>query len=836
MSKTNVTIDDLSTVIGIREVNELFMTRRIRAMRDQTQKLNDAGLRQTLIYRNLSDSLKTTAGESRPIRHARAFTYHLDHVGLPVLPSDQLAGSVTGMWPVDEERSSLPYAYFLDEAVQALEKFLDCVRHNKPIVYRLRGTAFEDGGAKYTPPRKNIPRAASLMARDHYNANIMYPVLQRLIKELNERYKDEPLFGVSDIGSILERHFNYYYGDNVHAAVVDFVWDVANHTNLNYKDLVKHGYGFVLKRINEYLAAAADQGKQDFYEAAKISIEGAIAYIKKYAGVLRSAAAGETDSMRKVELEELARVSDQISDGQPETFFEAIQLVWYTHLIGNLDNGCALSFSRFDQYMFPFYRDDVEAGRMTPERARELICALFYKMNEPRMRTVQSMTVGGVDVEKGEDAANALSKMCLEVMAMLKLPYPNLSCRIEPDKSPRWLYDEAVRTIKAGCGQPLILNDSVWIPNLASTGMTIEAARDYYNQGCTEIMIQGKDSNWSGCGLVLFPRYILDLIKEAHDQRREYAGMNVFLDAVIVKIEEDIVKMGAVGNRNVRRIRATCEDPFASALVEGCLEKGIDYFKGGTITGTPISIGGQGLGTAADSLSMIKKYVFEEKKLTLFDLYEILQANFVGNELLRKTIDRSIEKFGNDIDEVDVMAKRMYDTYCTSVRKLNDDREFPDSRFVMNVFSYNGHISIGEGLGATPNGRLNGEPISDCIGPSQGGDCNGPTAMVNSILKLEHINVTGCFALNLKLSPSLVKDEAGTKAFTQILRAYVRHFGPEMQVNYVSLDQLKDAQQEPEKHRDLVVRIAGYCEYFVNLDYKLQNEIIRRTMHEMATL
>jgi formate C-acetyltransferase len=346
-------------------------------------------------------------------------------------------------------------------------------------------------------------------------------------------------------------------------------------------------------------------------------------------------------------------------------------------------------------------------------------------------------------------------------------------------------------------------------------------------------MIQGKDSNWAGCGLVLFPKYIIELLREAHDDGRTFADMQEFVDAVAAKIEEDISKMGKVGNDTIRRIRETCEDPFASALVEGCVERGLDYFQGGTITGTPVSISGQGLGTAADSLSMIRKFVFEDGKLTLSELYEILQSNFGGNELLRKQIDSVIEKFGNDIDEVDLMAKRMYDTYCASVRKLNDQREYPNSRFVMNVFSYNGHISIGEGLGATPNGRLNGEPISDCIGPSQGADCNGPTAMINSVLKMEHADVTGCYALNLKLSPSIVKDRNGTKAFTQLLRTYVRHFGPELQVNYISPDQLKAAQLEPEKHRDLVVRIAGYCEYFVNLDHKLQNEIIRRTLHEV---
>jgi pyruvate-formate lyase len=825
---------DLNVVMENDELNRRYMTQRIIAMRDQTQKLNDAGLRQTLLYRNLSASLKNTVGQPRPIRHAKAFAYHLDHVDLPVYPADQIAGSITGMWPVDEERSALPYEYFRDEAQRVLEEYLNLSKQGKtPTVYKMRGTAFEDGVFRSDNNRRSdYSRFASLMARDHYNANIKYPYLQRLIKEMTEEYRDEPTFGVSGVGGILERHFNYYYGDDVHAPVVEFNWDVANHTNLNYKDLVKRGYGDILREINERLDASTNPEKKTFYQSTKIAIEAAIAYIRKYAKALRDAATVEPDSERKAELEELARVSDKISFEKPETFFEAIQLVWYTHLIANLDNGCAMSFSRFDQYMYPFYRDDLKAGRITPERARELICALFYKINEPKMRTVQSMTVGGVDVVAGEDASNALTKMVLEVMSMLRLPYPNLSCRIDPDKSPAWLYEEAVRTIKSGGGQPLILNDSVWVPNLASTGMSIEAARDYYNQGCTEIMIQGKDSNWASCGLVFFPKYILELLREAHQDARTFEDIDEFVDAVVAKIEEDVSRMGKVGNDIIRNIRQTCQDPFASALVEGCLEKGLDYFRGGPVTGTPISISGQGLGTAADSLSMIRKFVFEDKKLTLSVLYGILENNFAGNELLRRQIDSGIDKFGNDIDEVDIMAKRLYDTYCASVKKLNDQREFPDSRFVMNVFSYNGHISLGERLGATPNGRLKGEPISDCVGPSQGADCNGPTALINSVLKLDHSNVTGCYALNMKLSPSVVKDRNGTRAFTQLLRTYVRHFGPELQVNYVDAEQLKAAQAEPEKHRDLVVRIAGYCEYFVNLDYKLQNEIIRRTLHE----
>ncbi len=793
-------------------------------MREQTQKLNDAGLRQTLLYQNLSTSLKDTVGESRPIRHAKAFAYHLANVELPVFPSDQIAGSVTGMWPVDAKRNSLPYEHFCQEAVSVLDEYLKLAKEGKTLEYKLRGTAFEDGIFKENRSRSSDHyRFASLMARDHYNANIAYPFLQRLIKEMTEKYRDESSFGVSGIGSILERHFNYYYGDDVHAPVVDFNWDIANHTNLNYKDLVKRGYGDILREIDERLSAAEDPDKKIFYESTKISVEATISFIKKYA-----------EALDKAGKDELAAVSYKVAAGKPETFFEAIQLVWYTHLISNLNNGCAMSFSRFDQYMYPFYRDDLESGIITIERARELVSALFYKMNEPKMRTVQSMTVGGVDVVTGEDAANPLSKLVLEVMAELKLPYPNLSCRIDPDKSPQWLYDEAVRTIKAGCGQPLILNDSVWVPNLASTGMPVEAARDYYNQGCTEIMIQGKDSNWAGCGMVLFPKYILDLLKETHDNGLVLESMNDFVDAIVLRIQEDVQDMEAVGNEIISRIRNTCQDPFASALVEGCLEKGLDYFKGGPVTGTPICISGQGLGTAADSLSMIKKFVFDEGKLTLPELYDILQNDFEGNELLRQQIDSSIEKFGNDNDDIDHMAKRMYDTYCSSVRKLNDQRKYPDSRFVMNVFSYNGHISLGEGLGATPNGRLKGEPISDCIGPSQGADCNGPTALINSVLKMDHTDVTGCYALNMKLNPSLVKDANGTRAFTQLLKAYLRNYGPELQVNYVDADQLKAAQDDPGNHRDLVVRIAGYCEYFVNLDHKLQNEIIKRTLHEMA--
>ena len=830
--------EQLEKFIDIKDIPMTLMTPRIQRMKDETQALNDQGLRQTRLYVNMAASLAQTKGEPENIRRAKAFAYHLKHIEQPIYDAEQLIGSVTGMWPVDEARNQLTYEQLKQETQQMLDTYFanrggfnhyDNTREGQMLfAYKKGGLSFEE--------QANLTkfRFGSLMARDHYDANIDFQVMQKLIAEMEQHYRDAGVeFENWEIGSRIEKHFVYNYGAETMQLLRENGWNAANHTNLNYKRLVVTGIGGILGRINGYLENAKSQKDKDFYTGCKIVMEAVSDYIFRYAKAAAVKAEATEEPVRRAELQKMAVVMEKISTQKPETFTEAIELVWMIQLIGNLFGGSALSLARFDQYMYPFYKHDIEAGTITVDRVFELICSLYMKLNEPKMRTVQSLAVGGICCESGEDACNDLSKLCLEAMSTLKTPYPNMSARVMPGKTPDWFYDEIMRTVKAGCGQPMVLNDAVWVPNLTSLGIPEKWARDYYNMGCTEIMIQGKDCNWTTGGLIFFPELLNAMIRKSAAEGRTYESFEEFLGEYLKLIDKQCDEAGESGKNVIHSQRERNCDPFASSLIDGCLENATDYFQGGTDTGDPISVSAQGLGTAADSLSAIRKFVFEENRYTLAELGQMLHEDFAGHELDRLRLANGAPKFGNDDDYVDEIAKRLFDSYAAGVRRQNEDR-LPKTRYVDNVFSYNMHITLGESLGATANGRSAGEAISDCVGPTQGADTEGSTALLNSVLKLSHKDVTGAHALNFKISPSFVKDREGTQAAIRMLKVYLEQMGPQIQINYQNPKDLLDAQVHPDKHRDLVVRIAGYCEYFVNLDHRLQCEIIERTLHEVG--
>lgn len=575
--KKQFTEKSLNTFYDVDNIGKL-MTERIRKMKSVVQSLNDEGLRKTLLYTNIAASLKTTCSEPQIIRRAKALVYHLEHIAMPIHPNEQIIGSITGMWPVDEERCPT-YEKLKDETIKVLDDYFKKRKdktddvENTNAIEQEGGLSFEENASKSTL------RFGSLMARDHYDANIDFQDLQKLIKEMNERYSKLFSLEAWEIGFVLERHFVYDYGEETRALLSENGWNAANHTNLNYKSVVRRGFKSIINEIDEHFKNAKTKEKKDFYEACGIVMRGAVDFIRRYAKVVYKNADDEACSLRKEELLSLARVMDKIAEEKPDTFIEGMELLWITHLIGNLFGGSSLSFARFDQYMYPLYKRDIEKGTITLDRTRELLCSLFLKMNEPKMRTVQSLCVGGVNTKDGEDSANDLTKLCLEVMSMLKMPYPNIAVRIEPDKSLPWLYEEVVRTIKTGCGQPMMLNDSVWIPNLTSLGIPVEGARDYYNMGCTEIMIQGKDSNWITGGFISLPEILIRLIKRAALGNVTFNSFDELFDEYIKMLILDVDKVGKNGNEAVRAQRKLNCDPFASSLIDGCLENGLDYLK-----------------------------------------------------------------------------------------------------------------------------------------------------------------------------------------------------------------------------------------------------------------
>lgn len=569
--------EQLEKFIDIKDIPMTLMTPRIQRMKDETQALNDQGLRQTRLYVNMAASLAQTKGEPENIRRAKAFAYHLKHIEQPIYDAEQLIGSVTGMWPVDEARNQLTYEQLKQETQQMLDEYFanrggfnhyDNAREGQMLfAYKKGGLSFEE--------QANLTkfRFGSLMARDHYDANIDFQVMQKLIAEMEQHYRDAGVeFENWEIGSRIEKHFVYNYGAETMQLLRENGWNAANHTNLNYKRLVVTGIGGILERINGYLENAKSQKDKDFYTGCKIVMEAVSDYIFRYAKAAAVKAEATEEPVRRAELQEMAVVMEKISMQKPETFTEAIELVWMIQLIGNLFGGSALSLARFDQYMYPFYKHDIEAGAITVDRVFELICSLYMKLNEPKMRTVQSLAVGGICCESGEDACNDLSKLCLEAMSTLKTPYPNMSARVMPGKTPDWFYDEIMRTVKAGCGQPMVLNDAVWVPNLTSLGIPEKWARDYYNMGCTEIMIQGKDCNWTTGGLIFFPELLNAMIRKSAAEGRTYESFEEFLGEYLKLIDKQCDEAGESGKNVIHSQRERNCDPFASSLIDGCLE------------------------------------------------------------------------------------------------------------------------------------------------------------------------------------------------------------------------------------------------------------------------
>jgi formate C-acetyltransferase len=522
----------------------------------------------------------------------------------------------------------------------------------------------------------------------------------------------------------------------------------------------------------------------------------------------------------------MADILEKMSLEPAETFREALQTVWLLHVMSNIVGGSAMSFSRFDQYMLTFYQHDIQNGAERDELKKLLSC-FWIKINEPKLRTVQSMTVGGRRPD-GSDACTDLTRLCLETARDMKLPYPNIAVRVSKT-SPEWLYDVITDTIKAGCGQPMILNDDVFIENFKKLGYPDSIANDYFNMGCVELMIKGKQALWGPGGSVVYTKCLeqtLDAYTKAEFEAGTFEG---FMDYFLERIRQSIKKCHA----DVQTRKKTMDnwyDPFCSILTQDCVARGKDMHHGGCVCPTHWSIYAHGLGTLVDSLAAIKKFVYDDKKITMDRLIEAMNSNFVNHEELRVMLDRDTPNFGNDIDETDEIANRVFYELTKAIFDLNNPGE--EDRYVATFFSYFSHVLSGEVTKATPNGRLAGQTLSDSMAPTQGKDVNGPTKMLNSVLKIDPSYVTGGYALNIEINPSLLKTDQGLKAFKGVLKAYLLSMGPQIQVNYIDSEALRDAQVNPEKHRNLVVRVGGYCEYFVNLDRTLQNEIIDRTVHD----
>jgi len=622
-------------------------------------------------------------------------------------------------------------------------------------------------------------------------------------------------------------------------------------------DLIyRQGFDDLRREIAEALAAldfhrdpqALD--RRDQLTAMDIAAQALIAYAGRHAARLEEMAAA-ADPAQAAELTAMAAICRRVPAQAPATFWEALQFYWFVHVgvITEVNPWDAFNPGRLDQHLYPFYRRDLEAGRLTPERARELLQAFWIKFNNhpapPKVGVTAKesntyvdfalINLGGVDAA-GRDAVNELTYLLLEVVEEMRLLQPSSMIQLSRKNPDRFL-KRALQIVRTGFGQPSIFNTEAIVQELVRQGKSLVDARGGGASGCVEAGAFGREC-YILTGYFSLPKILELTLHNGVDPRTgrqvgpatgAAAGWETFeelLEAFARQVRH-FADVKIKGNNIIERLCARHTPvPFLSLLIEDCIARGRDYTAGGARYNTSY-IQGVGLGTVTDSLSSLRCNVFERRLLSLPRLLEILAADFQGAEALRRRILEETPRYGNDDEAADRILERVFEIYYAAV----DGR--PNTRggfHRINLLPTTVHVYFGSVTGATPDGRKAGTPLSEGISPVQGADRRGPTAVLRSAARIDHLR-TGGTLLNQKFLPQILADEAGIQGVAGLVRAYFRMDGHHIQFNVVDAETLRRAQADPDSHRDLIVRVAGYSDYFVDLTPELQEEIIRRTAH-----
>jgi formate C-acetyltransferase len=585
--------------------------------------------------------------------------------------------------------------------------------------------------------------------------------------------------------------------------------------------------------------------------AMRTCAEAMIHFARRHAARARELAAAEADVVRRGELEQIAAICDRVPAHPPKTFWEALQAYWFVHLgvVTELNTWDSFCPGRLDQHLEPFYQRDLAAGRLTEERAIELLECFWIKVNNqpapPKVGVTAAesgtytdfcnINVGGLTAE-GADGVNAVSYLLLEVIDEMRLLQPSSNIQLSRQSPARFLA-RACDIIREGWGQPSVFNADLVVEELVRQGKRIEDARAGGTSGCVETGAFGKEAyiltGYFNLAKVL-EITLNDGVDPATGERLGLATGDpasfTSFDDVFDAFERQLrhfLEIKIHANTTIERLYATrMPAPFLSLVIDDCIATGTDYNAGGARYNTTY-IMPVGIGTISDGLSAIQRHVFERQDVTMADLRRALAHDFEGDEPLRQRLWNRTPRYGNDDPRADDLMRRVVD----AVHAIVDGR--PNARggeHHLNYLSTTCHVYFGSKIGATPDGRHAGQPVSDGISPVQGSDTQGPTAVLKSAARLDHARCGGTL-LNLKFSPSLLDDEGGLERLAHLVRGYFALDGHHLQFNVITADTLLEAQAHPEQHRDLIVRVAGYSDYFCDLTRPLQDEIIARTEH-----
>ncbi len=629
------------------------------------------------------------------------------------------------------------------------------------------------------------------------------------------------------------------------------------HTVLG-KDMFRKGFLDLKKEVNEaigFLDFKNDPeaiGKRDELKAMDIAADAIILYAARYADKLDDLASNEQNPDRKAELQQMVEVCRNVPAGKPGSFHEALQHYWFIHLgvITEVNPWDSFNPGRLDQHLLPYYRNDLESGKITEEKARELLQAFWIKFNNhpapPKIGVTAKesstytdfslINVGGV-TEDGTDAVNELTYLILDVIEEMRLLQPSSMVQISSKNSDKYI-KRALKIIKTGFGQPSVFNTDAIIQELLRQGKTLIDARNGGASGCVETGAFGNES-YILTGYFNMPKVLeITLFNGTDPQTGKEMGLKTGLVeefksmadlfAAFKKQLNYFIDIKIKGNNIIEQLWAkNLPVPFLSLLINDCIKNGKDYNTGGARYNSSY-IQGVGMGSISDELAAIKYHVFDKKTFGFDTLIKALKNNFADYEELRQLLIKDTPKYGNDDDYVDELTRKVFDAYFNAIDGKPNTK---GGHYRINLLPTTVHVYFGSVIGAMPDGRRSGEPLSEGISPVQGSDIKGPTAVLKSAAKIDHLK-TGGTLLNQKFTPQLLDDEKGIESVKNLIRAYFKMNGHHIQFNVVTADTLRKARKEPEKYRDLIVRVAGYSDYFIDLTPALQDEIIRRTEHE----
>lgn len=801
----------------------------------------------------LTESYQMTENEPIIIRRAKAFEHILKHIPIIIREEELIVGSTT-----IAPRGCQTYPEFSWEWMEAE---LDTVETRSADPFYISEQTKEDLRKvhKYWKNKTTSDLATAYMAPEALRA------------------MEHNIFTTG----------NYFYNG-------------VGHVTVKYEEVLAIGYEGIMARAKKELdncdPGDADFAKRShFLEAVIISCQAAMDYARRYSELAKKEAANCSDSNRKAELLKIAESCERVPAKGATSFYEACQSFWFVQQLLQIESsGHSISPGRFDQYMYPYYSKDRDAGAITREFAQELMDCIWLKLNDLNKcrdaasaegfagySVFQNLIAGGQNKD-GVDVTNDLSFMCIQASMHVMLPQPSFSVRVW-NGTPHDFMIRAAELVRTGLGQPAYYNDEVIIPALISRGLTMEDAREYNIIGCVEPQKAGKTEGWHDSAFFNMCRPLELVFSNGMDRGEQISiktgdveqmtSFEEFYDAYKKQMEYNISLMVNADNAIDVAHAERCPLPFLSSMVDDCIAKGKSLQEGGAVYNFT---GPQGFGVAnmADALYAVRQLVFEEKKITLGEMKELLELNYgkgldevslsdltisiasnmkaagkqVGEQEIRailaqvKALSESedvkrrgqelldmieeVPKFGNDIPEVDAFARDVAYTYTKPLETYKNPR---GGMYQAGLYPVSANVPLGAQTGATPDGRLAHTPVADGVSPSAGKDVQGPTAAANSVSKLDHFIASNGTLFNQKFHPSALSGREGLENFTALIRTYFDQKGSHMQFNVVDRETLLDAQRNPDKYRHLVVRVAGYSALFTTLSKSLQDDIIRRT-------